>query len=58
LLLINASSGGMPMYTGVRMIYADDESFTVMTPERTCVDPHVQWPGAKTVWRNAGAHAH
>jgi hypothetical protein len=25
--------GGMPVYTGVRIIYADDESFTVMTPE-------------------------
>jgi hypothetical protein len=23
----------MPVYTGVRVIYADDESFTVMTPE-------------------------
>ncbi len=32
-LLINASIGGMPVYTGVRVIYADDESFTVMTPE-------------------------
>lgn len=32
-LLINASLRGMPMYTGVRVIYADDESFMVMTPE-------------------------
>ena len=32
-LLINASLQGMPVYTGVRVIYADDESFTVMTPE-------------------------
>ena len=32
-LLINASVGGMPVYTGVRVIYADDESFTVMTPQ-------------------------
>jgi pimeloyl-ACP methyl ester carboxylesterase len=32
-LLINASMRGMPVYTGVRVIYADDESFTVMTPE-------------------------
>jgi len=32
-LLINATVGGMPVYTGVRIIYADDESFTVMTPE-------------------------
>src|SRR5215208_7127536 len=31
-LLINATVGGMPVYTGVRIIYADDESFTVMTP--------------------------
>ena len=32
-LLINASMRGMPVYTGVRVIYADDESFTVMTAE-------------------------
>jgi hypothetical protein len=32
-LLINASMRGMPVYTGVRVIYADDESFTMMTPE-------------------------
>lgn len=32
-LLINASMRGMPVYTGVRIIYADDESFTVMTAE-------------------------
>jgi len=32
-LLINATLGGMPVYTGVRVIYADEESFTVMTPE-------------------------
>jgi Domain of unknown function (DUF1990) len=32
-LFISASIGGMPVYTGVRVIYADDESFTVMTPE-------------------------
>jgi pimeloyl-ACP methyl ester carboxylesterase len=32
-LLINATVGGMPVYTGVRVIYADEESFTVMTPE-------------------------
>ena len=32
-LFISASVGGMPVYTGVRVIYADDESFTVMTPE-------------------------
>jgi hypothetical protein len=25
--------GGLPVYTGVRVIYADEESFTVMTPE-------------------------
>jgi hypothetical protein len=33
MLLINATVGGVPVYTGVRIIYADDESFTVMTPE-------------------------
>jgi Domain of unknown function (DUF1990) len=32
-LFITASVGGMPVYTGVRVIYADEESFTVMTPE-------------------------
>jgi hypothetical protein len=32
-LFISASVGGMPVHTGVRVIYADDESFTVMTPE-------------------------
>lgn len=32
-LLINATVGGMPVYTGVRIIYADEESFTVMTSE-------------------------
>ena len=32
-LLINASMRGMPVYTDVRVIYADEESFTVMTAE-------------------------
>jgi hypothetical protein len=32
-LLINAAVGGIPVSTGVRVIYADEESFTVMTPE-------------------------
>jgi hypothetical protein len=32
-LFISATVGGMPVYTGVRVIYADDESFTIMTPE-------------------------
>ncbi len=32
-LFISASVGGIPVYTGVRVIYADEESFTVMTPE-------------------------
>jgi Domain of unknown function (DUF1990) len=32
-LFISASVGGMPVHTGVRVIYADDESFTIMTPE-------------------------
>jgi Domain of unknown function (DUF1990) len=32
-LFISASVGGLPVYTGVRVIYADEESFTVMTPE-------------------------
>jgi len=32
-LLINASMRGMPVHTGVRVIYADEESFTLMTPE-------------------------
>lgn len=32
-VLINLSLRGMPVHTGVRVIYADEESFTVMTPE-------------------------
>jgi hypothetical protein len=32
-VFISASVEGMPLHTGVRVIYADDESFTVMTPE-------------------------
>ncbi len=32
-MLINASVQGMPVYTGVMVLYADDESFTVMTAE-------------------------
>ncbi len=32
-LLINAQVSGMPVYTGVMVLYADDESFTVMTAE-------------------------
>lgn len=32
-VLINASTRGMPVHTGMRVIYADDESFTVMTAE-------------------------
>lgn len=33
MLLINASMKGMPVYTGVIVLYADEECFTVMTPE-------------------------
>lgn len=32
-VLINASLGGMPVNTGVMVLYADDESFTLMTPQ-------------------------
>lgn len=32
-MLINASVQGMPVYTGVMVLYADDECFTVMTAE-------------------------
>jgi hypothetical protein len=32
-MLINASVQGMPVYTGVMVLYADEESFTVMTAE-------------------------
>jgi hypothetical protein len=32
-VLINASLQGMPLGTGVMVLYADDESFTLMTPE-------------------------
>ena len=33
ILLINAQVSGMPVSTGVMVLYADDESFTLMTPE-------------------------
>lgn len=33
ILLINASMKGMPVYTGVMVLYSDDESFTLITPE-------------------------
>jgi hypothetical protein len=32
-LFISASVGGMPVHTSVRVIYAENESFTVMTPQ-------------------------
>lgn len=32
-VLINASLSGLPVYTGVMVLYADDKSFTVMTAE-------------------------
>ena len=32
-MLTNASMRSMPVYTGVMALYADDESFTVMTAE-------------------------
>ncbi len=35
MLPINATMGGMPAYAGVRAIYADDESFTVMSAAGT-----------------------
>jgi hypothetical protein len=31
--LLNIKTGGMPLSTGVLVLYADDESFTLMTPE-------------------------
>lgn len=31
--LLNIKAGGMPLSTGVMVLYADDESFTLMTPE-------------------------
>lgn len=33
IILINASVQGMPVYTGVMILYSDDVSFTVMTAE-------------------------
>lgn len=33
IVLINASTPAGPLYTGVRVLYADDESFTFMTPQ-------------------------
>jgi hypothetical protein len=32
-VLINATTSGMPVYTGVMVLYADDESFTLMTSQ-------------------------
>src|SRR5207244_3584905 len=32
-VLINASLQGMPVGTGVMVLYADDETFTLMTPQ-------------------------
>jgi hypothetical protein len=31
--LLNLKTGGMPLSTGVLVLYADDESFTLMTPQ-------------------------
>jgi hypothetical protein len=31
--LLNIKAGGMPLSTGVLVLYADDESFTLMTPQ-------------------------
>ncbi len=31
--LLNLTAGGMPLSTGVLVLYADDESFTLMTPQ-------------------------
>jgi hypothetical protein len=31
--LLNLTTGGMPLSTGVLVLYADDESFTLMTPQ-------------------------
>jgi hypothetical protein len=31
--VLNLKTGGMPLSTGVLVLYADDESFTLMTPE-------------------------
>lgn len=31
--LLNMTAGGMPLSTGVLVLYADDESFTLMTPQ-------------------------
>lgn len=33
IMLINASMIGMPVFTGMMVLYADDESFTLMTPQ-------------------------
>lgn len=33
IMLINASMIGMPVFTGMMVLYADEEAFTLMTPE-------------------------
>lgn len=50
-LLINATLRGMPVYTGVRVISADDESFTVMMPED---HPESSWNTFSTYEDEAG----
>ncbi len=32
-VLLNASVGGIPVYAGMLVLYADDEAFTLMTPQ-------------------------
>jgi hypothetical protein len=32
-VLINASLQGLPLVTGVMVLYADEEAFTLMTPQ-------------------------
>ncbi|MDQ4003943.1 MAG: DUF1990 domain-containing protein [Actinomycetota bacterium] len=50
-LFISASVGGLPVHTGVRVIYADDESFTLMTPEG---HPESGWNTFSAYWDDDG----
>ena len=62
-------AGGPMISTGIIVIYADEESFSFMTPQghmfagmitfsashqrRVLIDPRIQWNEAKNIWQNA-----
>jgi hypothetical protein len=53
--------GRIKLSTGVLVMYADEESFTLMTPQGhmfadwiVCVDRRRHWGNAGNLWHNAG----